>query len=413
MCRALRALTLVTSVVLLWPAAGQAAGPGSPYVALGDSYTAGPLVPSPGDGPILCLRSTNNYPSIVARSLRTAQQRDVSCSAATTQAMTTRQPFTENPPQFDALGADVRLVTLSIGFNDAELGRVIGVCPLHSLLQPVATSCRDSSGSSGQNSLNRAITATAPKVAAVLQGIHERAPQARVVVLGYPSIVPNDGRSCSPLVQFSQDDLRYFDELLVKLNAVLAEQAVANDAEFADSYSTAIGHDVCTAPGQKWWEGPIPTSPAYPWHPNALGQQHLARVVLDVLARPLPAPLLTALSSVRPRIRSGSKARFTYTLDQPAAVTVTLRRELRGRREGGRCRPPRLANEPSKPCKRLSRVLRTVRVDGLPGVNRLAVGPRRLTAPGRYAATATATRRGSSSPAQTTSFRVTRLKPRR
>ncbi len=406
-CRVLSAVTLAACVVLLWPAAGQAADPG-PYVALGDSYTAGPLVPSPGGGPIACLRSTNNYPAVIGRVLPTARRRDVSCSGARTNEMTARQPFSDNPPQFDALSADVRLVTLGIGFNDARLDRVIADCLLRSLLQPSDTACRDSFMSSGQDSLTQAIDDTAPKVAAVLQGIHRRAPQARVVVLGYPSIVPSDGRGCWPLVPLRRDNLRYFDELLVKLDAMLAEQAADNDAEYADSYSTSIGHDVCAAPGQKWWEGAIPTSPAYPWHPNALGQRHLARSVLDVLAKPRPAPVLTALAAVSPRIETGSPARFTYALSRPAAVTVSFRREIPGRREGERCRPPGATRRRSEPCKRFSRVLRTVTVDGDLGTNRLEVTARRLSTPGRYGATATAAGDERTSEAQTTYFRVTR-----
>ena len=36
------------------------------YVALGDSYSAGPLVPTPRRDPDGCLRSTNNYPAYLA-----------------------------------------------------------------------------------------------------------------------------------------------------------------------------------------------------------------------------------------------------------------------------------------------------------------------------------------------------------
>jgi lysophospholipase L1-like esterase len=376
-------------------------------VALGDSYTAAPLVSLPAGGPPACLRSTGNYPSIVARELSVARHRDVSCSAASTVDMTARQSFSGNDPQFDALDPGVRLVTLGIGFNDAELGRLIGDCPLRALFLPSGSACRDHYAPGGRDSLSEAITATAPKVAAVLQGIHRRAPRARVVVLGYPSIVPKSGRGCWPLVPLSEDNLRYFDELLVKLNAALAEQAADNDAEYADSYSTSLGHDVCAAPGTKWWEGAIPASPALPWHPNALGVQHLARSVLDVLAEPRPAPVLTALSAVRSRIETASEVRFTYALNRPAAVTVGFRRELRGRREGGRCRSPSTTNRRGKPCKRFSRLLRTVRVDGLLGDNGLVVSPRGLTTPGRYSATATAAGDQRAGPAQTTHFRVT------
>ena len=69
-------------------AAAAAAGP---YVSLGDSYTAGPLVPNPTGNPILCGRSTHNYPSDVNRTIQPSSFTDASCSSATTADMTQSQ----------------------------------------------------------------------------------------------------------------------------------------------------------------------------------------------------------------------------------------------------------------------------------------------------------------------------------
>ena len=46
------------------PAAAHGSGGGREYVALGDSYTSGPLIPRQVDAG--CARSDHNYPSIVA-----------------------------------------------------------------------------------------------------------------------------------------------------------------------------------------------------------------------------------------------------------------------------------------------------------------------------------------------------------
>jgi hypothetical protein len=51
------------------PALGHAAAPRTrlqSYVALGDSYTAGPLIPVQETTPLGCLRSDHNYPHLVA-----------------------------------------------------------------------------------------------------------------------------------------------------------------------------------------------------------------------------------------------------------------------------------------------------------------------------------------------------------
>src|SRR3954470_19340036 len=83
------------------------------YVALGDSYTAGPVIPvqqSNADIPGGCLQSDHNYPHLVAKELVAAQFADASCSGATTDDMTGAQDvqFGPNPPQFDRLNAQTK-----------------------------------------------------------------------------------------------------------------------------------------------------------------------------------------------------------------------------------------------------------------------------------------------------------------
>ena len=60
------------------------------YVALGDSYTAAPLVP-PTDTTTICLRSAVNYPALVAEAMSGTMLTDVSCSGASTRNTTEPQ----------------------------------------------------------------------------------------------------------------------------------------------------------------------------------------------------------------------------------------------------------------------------------------------------------------------------------
>src|SRR5436190_24012103 len=87
--------------------AGAARAEPVPYVALGDSFTAGPLVPNQVGQPAGCARSDHNYPSIVAAATGASSFADRSCSSATTVHMTAPQSVTlgSNPPQFDGLPA--------------------------------------------------------------------------------------------------------------------------------------------------------------------------------------------------------------------------------------------------------------------------------------------------------------------
>jgi len=88
------------------------------------------------------------------------------------------------------------------------------------------------------------------------------------------------------MVPLSPDDIRYIDSLIVRINAMIAGQAAANDADFVDTYADSGGHDVCKLPPERWFEGIVPTEPAYPMHPNGKGEASMARSAIAVLSRP-------------------------------------------------------------------------------------------------------------------------------
>jgi hypothetical protein len=261
-----------------------AAGPPH-YVSLGDSYTAAPLVPAQTGSPAGCLRSTHSYPFLVAAGTGAATFTDASCQGATTVNMAHPQsvPFGTNPPQDNALSVGTTLVTLQVGGNNIGFSDIIVHCTTLSLTNPFGSPCKDHYTSGGTDKLRAKINVAAPKVAADLQRIHADAPNARVYLVGYPVILPNSGSGCWPLVPIAFGDVPYLRGVENALNSMLASVAAANNAMFVNTYTASIGHDVCQAPGTKWVEGLIPTSPAAPFHPNQLGEQGMARQVLAAL----------------------------------------------------------------------------------------------------------------------------------
>ena len=280
-----RAALLAVTLLLVTAAAATAAA-FEPYVSLGDSYTAAPLVPTPTGNPSLCGRSTNNYPSDVARALALTSFTDVSCSSATTDDMTQPQNLYNlqtNPPQFNALHANDKLVTVGIGGNDAGLIGVAETCARLDATSPNGHPCKDYYTAGGSDPNVAAINATGPKVASTLSGIHKRAPNAKVVIVGYPDGLPVDGSDCWPLVPITAGDITYFNGLEQQLNQVIANEAASNDATFVDTWTSSIGHDACKLPGVAWVNGIVPTSVAFPLHPNQLGEANMARQVLIAL----------------------------------------------------------------------------------------------------------------------------------
>ncbi|MEV8068992.1 SGNH/GDSL hydrolase family protein [Streptomyces sp. NPDC085995] len=272
---------LVAASVTPAAAHGGASGRAERYVALGDSYTSGPLIPRQVDAD--CARSDHNYPSIVAARRAAADLRDVSCSGATTEDMWRAQGT--NRPQLDALRRDTDLVTVQIGGNDVGFGSIIATCARLGAQDPAGDPCRRFYGSSGVDELTVTVARTAPKVDRVLRAVRARAPHARVLVVGYPDLLPDDGGGCFPSVPFAAKDFPYLRDTEKRLNLMLRLVAAVNGARYVDTYGPTRGHDMCEAPADRWIEPLQPASPAAPAHPNARGEQAMADAVLRTLGK--------------------------------------------------------------------------------------------------------------------------------
>jgi hypothetical protein len=274
---------LVVLVALLVLAAPAAAAP-KEYVSLGDSYAAGPLIPLQVP-PFGCLKSNDNYANLTARNLGLALK-DASCSGAETKDMTNPQdvdPDGPNPPQFDRLTKKTGIVTLQIGGNDIGFSSIADDCA--SATSNAGTPCQDTYVHDGRDEISERIQATAPKVAAVLQGIHRLSPKARVLVVNYAAILPDEGPGCWPQMPVTDGDVPYVRAKEKELNRMLADQAAANGAELVDWYTASIGHDACKPPVIRWVEPVVPVNAAAPLHPNLGGMIGASELLTATLSR--------------------------------------------------------------------------------------------------------------------------------
>src|SRR5690242_11547828 len=203
--------TVVSAAALLLSActAGSAAPPASPspsaaspdpigrYVALGDSYAAGPLIPTT-DLAAGCGRSDHNYAHLLADALDVGRLVDVTCSGATTHDLThVQRTFGDAriPPQMRAVTRDTSLVTVTIGGNDLDLfSTLVNTCTQLRSSDPQGDPCTRRFVTQGPD-LDRAVATISASVAEVLRTIARRAPDARVVLVGYLRLVPDRG-SC-------------------------------------------------------------------------------------------------------------------------------------------------------------------------------------------------------------------------
>lgn len=255
--------------------------PPTGYVAMGDSYTAGPGIPAELPEPPGCGRSDHNYPNRVAAALG-EPLRDVSCSGAGTVHLTAPQPVTggPNPPQLDALDRNTAVVTLGIGGNDIGFGEIVESCV--SVL-PFGSRCHDRYVGPDGDEISRRIRTTASRVAAAVAEVRQRAPRARVFVVGYPAILPGGDIGCWPLLPFAFGDVGWLRDKEKELNAMLAATATAGGAVYVDTYGPSAGHSACALPGDRWIEPVVPGSPADRVHPNARGMEGMAEAVLAAM----------------------------------------------------------------------------------------------------------------------------------
>jgi lysophospholipase L1-like esterase len=275
--RSLRLLAAVGCVVVAC-GAGAGGAAAQSWSALGDSFTAGPLIPNQLLNPIGCLRSDRNYPHQAAARLGYSLA-DASCSGAETDDMTAPQSTSAgtNPPQFNALTASTNVVTVQIGGNDIGFSDILETC----VTANPFNGCRSDFVHGGVDEISQAIAATAPRIDAVLQGTRARSPQARVFVVNYAAILPDTGSlGCWPQVPLAFADVPYLRAKEKELNAMLAQRAAANGAAVVDWYTASIGHDACKGRSTRWVEPLVPGNAAAPFHPNRNGMTGAANLLV-------------------------------------------------------------------------------------------------------------------------------------
>ena len=262
------------------------------YVALGDSYTAGLGIPEQTGATAGCGQSTGSYPYLVARSLR-LNLTDMSCSSATIADMTAAQPTGDgtNPAQLSALSSGTALVTVSIGGNDIDLIDIVTKCTeldlVPALIPAVAhrpsRRARISTPPGGTDQIRQRIQAVTGHLADTLTQIRERAPHARVYVVGYPDLLPAGGGGCGGALGITAGDVAFLNREEVRLNGVLEQVARAADDGYVDTYTPSRGHDACSAPASRWLEPLLTSAAAAPLHPNAAGERGMADAVVEAV----------------------------------------------------------------------------------------------------------------------------------
>ncbi|MGH3716816.1 MAG: SGNH/GDSL hydrolase family protein [Micromonosporaceae bacterium] len=307
------AFTVLTMIAVAGASAPATAAPASPggtkpaveslgiqrYVALGDSYTSGPFIPLPRFDPLGCFKSTRNYPGYLSRKLGLSDYTDASCGGADTGNMTAPQsvPFGANAPQYDALRTDTELVTVGVGGNDfGTFGNLVGTCPTLRASDPTGSPCREHFTVDGVDTIRANMPELGRRVSAVLEGVRARAPQAKVLIIGYPRLVPPQG-TCPDVVPFADGDYAWADGIERAMNRQLRRAAALTDATYVDTYTPSLGHDAC-AGDEAWINGQhTDIFAAISYHPFASYMAAASSLIYDTLAGVTPSPARAAAAA--------------------------------------------------------------------------------------------------------------------
>ncbi|MEU7474139.1 SGNH/GDSL hydrolase family protein [Streptomyces sp. NPDC044984] len=240
-------------------ASQQAAADG--YVALGDSYAsgvgAGSYISSSGD----CKRSTKAHPYLWAAANSPSSFHFTACSGARTGDVLSGQ--------LGPLSTSTGLVSISVGGNDAGFADVMTTCVLQS----------DSSCLSRIATARAYVDSTLPgRLDSVYAAIHDRAPNARVVVLGYPRFYQL-GTSC---IGLSETKRKAINDAADYLDNAIARRAGAHGFTFGDVRTTFTGHEICS--GSSWLHSMDWLNIGNSYHPTAAGQSGGYLPVLDAAA---------------------------------------------------------------------------------------------------------------------------------
>jgi lysophospholipase L1-like esterase len=175
-------------------------------------------------------------------------------------------------PQLSALNKATTLVSITIGGNDVGFGPVMSTCVIlpTGFCVHVVTAAEAEIRSVLPGQLNK-----------LLAAVSAGAPNARVVVMGYPE--PYDLSRSASCIGLSATDRNDLDHAAAQLDAQLQAAADRYGDEFADVRSAFGGHQICDS--DSWMNSVDWLDIGASYHPNPAGQADAYYQVFSAAAR--------------------------------------------------------------------------------------------------------------------------------
>jgi hypothetical protein len=246
------AATAGTAAALTFAAGGAAHASSAYYAALGDSYSSGvgsgSYISSYGD----CDVSSSAYPYLWDSANSPSSFTDAACSGATTS--------TVESSQLSGLSSSTTLVSLTVGGNDVGFSGVMETCILE------GTSACESAVSTAETEAEDDLPA---KLDTLYSDIQADAPNAHVVVIGYPEFYDlAESGTCAGLSYDSRSAINGGADTLDSV--ISTEVAKYSDFTFVDIRPYFSGHEICDS--SAWLHSFVLTDTSESYHPTATGQ---------------------------------------------------------------------------------------------------------------------------------------------
>lgn len=279
------------------------------YVALGDSYAsgegAGDYDPDTDydrgddwdwnnwgdDERNRCHRSGNAYSHLIQQEgTGIAFEGDftfAACSGATQGDLTDDNRSNDGEdPQLDDLDEDTSLVTMSIGGNDLGFASVVQDCIVNGQRGvPMTDTCQEKHA----DRIEQRLDTLHDELVETYRDMKNRAPNARIVIVGYPELFVEEPSDSIGNLLFAEDQV-WMNEQAGALNDMLRSAAKEAGVEFIDPTEAFRGHGIGS--DDPWindltWGGPgISLVDPGSFHPNAQGHDAIADLVEQQIKEP-------------------------------------------------------------------------------------------------------------------------------
>lgn len=268
--------------------------PVSVYFALGDSYSSGEGVPPFDPATDIdagmtvdtldyygnkCHRSLDGaYPSVFSGVADLPDPLFFACSGAKSRHLDERNQYESAPPQIDWLLPQTSLVTLTIGGNDANFGAIMESCYVkHKLGQR----CEPKYVQNGVDQVSQAIAGYRLRWKELFQRIQGRAPEAQIVVIGYPRMFSSNPTNPCPV---DTQDASWITRKTTELNSTLRSVITELGWPFRfveGEFAIPDEHRLCNTSVKPAWIHNIRwDNIEYSFHPTREGQCAIAAVLV-------------------------------------------------------------------------------------------------------------------------------------